>query len=114
MVVFDEDDVEVTGTQPVVAVTVDDICDIKESLEGMLVQIVADVELQAEGGFGSYAVTDCPWITVASEFFTSDDWEADTPMAASTIEGLVGVVTDRFNEYRVNPRDTDDWTTWAE
>jgi DNA/RNA endonuclease YhcR with UshA esterase domain len=106
---------------PAVAATPVDVagaCDIGEAHEGMLVRIASvNVEAQDSDGedFGYHTVAGCPLIHVAGFFFDeASDFSAATGGGAGEVVNLVGVVTDYYNEYAINPRSADDWDSWGD
>ncbi len=117
VIIFDPADVSVTGSGDATPVAVADACDIGEHHEGMLVTIPS-VTVDAQDGdaedFGYFTVTGCPLVKVGAVFWTSPaDFASDTGNGGEIVN-LVGVVVDSNNEYRINPRTTADWDSWAE
>lgn len=117
IVVSGDSDVSVGAPVAATPLVVADACSIGEAHEGMLVS-VASVMVDAQDGdaadFGYHTVVDCPLIRVGGFFFDdADAFSAATAGAGGEVVNLVGVVTDYYNEYAINPRDAADWDSWA-
>jgi hypothetical protein len=111
IILFSSDDLEVTGAGTAEPLDLVSACDVTEAHEGMLVRIEA-VEVDALGN-GGYPVVGCANRNVGSAFWADATAFEDETGGAGDIVDLVGVVTDRFEDLTINPRDTDDWASWT-
>ncbi len=108
-----------TGTHSDIAslaVSVTDPCSISEAHEGMLVTIPSVTVLAQDSNcssWGYYQVSGCSEVRVGSELFTDAEAFNSASGGAGTITNLTGVISARYNVWTINPRDNNDWSSWA-
>ena len=122
VIVSGDGDISVGAAVSANPMDVADACTIGELHEGMLVS-VASVMVDAQNAnateFGYYEVVGCPLIHVGGFFYERGAQRGDphgfsvaTGGAGGEVVNLVGVVTDYYNEYAINPRSDADWDSW--
>jgi hypothetical protein len=117
LVVQGDSDIAQHASVAATPLAVADACTLGDLHEGMLVSI-ASVEVDAQDAdgteFGYHMITGCPLIRVGGFFFDeSSDFADATGGAAGEVVNLVGIVTDNYNNYAINPRSSDDWDSWG-
>ncbi len=114
LILFSSDDLVETGNDrsgDIVPLEITDPCTIGEEHEGMLVSIPSVTVDEID--FNFFPVDGCSNIGISSLFW--DDvagFETDTG-GAGVVTNLVGIVSERYEEMSINPRDVNDWDSWG-